>query len=271
MRALIDADMLLYECAAIAEYPKDEPIKSFEFVSSVYENKVAAIMKTVGADECSLYITGPNNFRNDIAVTAPYKGTRVTEKPFHYHNLKAYIMAKPNCIYVEGMEADDAMCIDQRYDQMANSGGVLSKNMSDTVICSRDKDLRMAYGYHYGWECGQQPEFRMTWVDEHSEGIVLAKNRKSIKGTGLPFFYSQLLTGDKVDNIPGLEGCGPVAAWNLLSGVQVDEMFEVVKLAYTVRYPDTWEAQLTEMAQLLHMVDTLDEDGKPVMWRMPDV
>lgn len=196
MKALIDADMLLYECSAVAEYPKDEPIKGFDFVSTVFENKVKDICEAVGAEECLLYITGPGNFREALAVTAPYKGTRKQEKPFHYANLKNYIKAKANCVFVEGMEADDAMAIEQRNDMkrfdLADPRGDSPRHYAKTIICSRDKDLRMVNGWHYGWECGRQPEFRKTWVDDHTSDIILSKDKKTVKGTGIKFFYSQL-------------------------------------------------------------------------------
>lgn len=39
-----------------------------------------------------------------------------------------------------------------------------------------------------------------------------------LKGTGLSFFYAQMMLGDKVDNYKGLEGKGPVFILNALGG-----------------------------------------------------
>lgn len=44
-----------------------------------------------------------------------------------------------------------------------------------------------------------------------------------IKGGGLKFFYSQLLTGDAVDNYPGLPGVGFSLAYNLLNDAKSEE------------------------------------------------
>tara|TARA_R110002020_G_scaffold287099_1_gene502568 strand:+ start:16361 stop:17167 length:807 start_codon:yes stop_codon:yes gene_type:complete len=256
MKSLIDADVLLYECASVAEYPKDEPMKGFDFVKEVFDNRVRDIMAAVEADSCTLYLTGDDNFRVKVAVTKPYKGNRKAEKPFHYHNLKAYIQSHEHCVTVDGMEADDQMSIDQT---------------DDTVICTRDKDLRMVPGWHYGWECGRQPEFKKTKVNDVGY-VQITPNKKDIKGTGLSFFYAQLLVGDKTDNIPGLEGCGPVAAWDALGtrSLTPAQMLDSVVHEYTALYGDRWKERLTEQAQLLWMVREVDDEGKPVMWEYDD-
>lgn len=278
MKALIDADVLLYECSSVAEYPKDEPVKSFDFVKEVFDNRVKTILHASGSEECTLFLTGEGNFREEIAVSKPYKGTRKEEKPIHYQNLKAYILSFPNAVLVTGMEADDAMSIEQSEDwrdcYKAVSGlEVEEKDASTlrTVICTRDKDLRMVPGWHYGWECGRQPEFRKRFIDELGY-LELSKNKKSLKGGGLKFFYSQLLTGDKVDNIPGILGLGPVFTHELLKDcLSEKELFETVKGQYEMFKPDGWEDYLIEQARLLWMVKEVDEEGNPVMWDIPDV
>jgi hypothetical protein len=267
MKPLIDADVLLYECSAVAEYPKDEPIKSFNFVEEVFLNRVREICLAVEAtEEPLLYITGKGNFREEVAVTKPYKGTRKEEKPFHYKNLLWYLRSLPNCIEVEGMEADDAMAIEQHRNHIICPVSGLT-DIKTTVICTRDKDLRMVSGWHYGWECGRQPEFMLQWVDEL--GKLELVNGK-IKGTGLRFFYSQLLTGDTVDNIPGLKGVGPVAAYEALKDCEDErELYEAVCRMYEEKLGDDYDCYLREQAHLLWMVRELDEDDNPVMWRAP--
>jgi len=77
--------------------------------------------------------------------------------------------------------------------------------------------------------------------------------------------------GDSVDNIPGLPRCGPKKVWTLLHDLATeDELWEAAKDAYTDVYGDTWEAELMEQAQLVWMCQEMNEDGSPVMWRMPD-
>jgi len=276
MKALIDADVLLYECSSVAE-PREakgteeaQPLKSFDFVKEVFDGRVADILKATQASSYTLYITGKGNFRFDIAVTQPYKD-RGTEKPYHYHNLMAYITGHENCRVIEGMEADDAMAIDQDLaGEDVGFGLELDPQKCDTVICTRDKDLRMVPGWHYGWECGNQPEYRMTFIDPVG-WIELSKDRKKIKGGGLKFFWSQMLTGDRVDNIPGLHGTGPVAAYDALNWCNTEEeMFMAVKALYEMSFPDNWREYMLEQGRLLWMVRELDEYGEPVMWEIPD-
>lgn len=201
------------------------------------------------------------NFRDKVAVKKEYKGGRKeSSKPYHFNNLTAYILNNYKCVFQEGLEADDLLCIEQckRIKEL------------DTIICTRDKDLRMCPGMHYGWACGKQPAFGPKLVDDIGE-IALVKNGKEVKGTGLKFFYSQLITGDKVDSIPGLPRGGPVLAYSTLSELTTEEeMFNAVLGLYEGRCGDTHREDMLEQAYLLWMVRELYEDGSPVMWRMYD-
>lgn len=253
MKALIDGDVLLYECSAVAEM--EDEIKVFDFVKEVFDTKVRDIVAAVEADSYTLYVTGKGNFRFDIAVTKPYKGNRKAEKPWHYDNLRAYVLALPEAVLVEGMEADDAMSIAQT---------------DDTVICTRDKDLRMVEGWHYGWQTGMQAGFQLQQVDGFGTLTLSDGKSKKIRGTGMMFFYSQLLTGDTVDNILGLKGCGPVKAYDLLHECKTEEeLFKVVQGAYEEKHGDEWRTHMLEMGRLLWMVRELDSEGEPVMWEIP--
>ena len=44
-----------------------------------------------------------------------------------------------------------------------------------------------------------------------------------LKGSGLRFFYSQLVTGDQVDNYPGIPGMGAKAAYEVLATCETEE------------------------------------------------
>jgi 5'-3' exonuclease len=139
----------------------------------------------------------------------------------------------------------------------------------ETVICTRDKDLRMVPGWQYGWECGAQREYGPVFVEHMGEIELLDKKPAKLVGTGLKFFYSQLLTGDSVDNIPGLPRCGPVAAFKALQDLDTEkEMFSVVREMYNEKGFD--DAYLLEQGQLLWMVQETTEEGKPVLWQFPN-
>lgn len=260
--------------------PLDPP--PFDYVAELLEGRIAEICRVVGATEAPiLYLTGSNNFREKVAKRAVYKGTRKElHKPWHYANLTAYMKGKYGAIVVEGMEADDAICIEQSRDieraRAYASGGEWGGCSPDwrehlgTIICTRDKDLRQCPGWHYGWELGNQPQFGPLLVDVIGK-IELVKNNKEVKGYGMKFFYSQLLTGDRVDNIPGLPKFGPKAAYEILHSLEsIEDMENAITRAYASVYPETWREEMKEQAQLLYMIRELDGEGNPKMWKFLD-
>lgn len=262
MQALLDTDILIYECSFAGQDRETGEIHSFDYVRDLFDEKVLSISAAVyGTETPLLFITGKRNFRNEIAKTKPYKGGRKEEKPFHYANLRAYASALPNCTVSDGLEADDLICIEQ-YSRL---------KQRDTIICTRDKDLRMCPGYHYGWEHAGQPEFFPQWVDEIGT-LTISQDRKKLKGTGSKFFYSQLITGDNVDNIPGLPKGGPALAWDTLHNCDnVSDMFRAVSLAYEKKLGEGYMEYLMEQANLLWMIRELDEEGRPVMFKIPEL
>ena len=143
-----------------------------------------------------LHLTGKGNFRNDIAVTAPYKGNRTgTAKPVHYHLLREYLVDSWSATVSQGIEADDMLAI--RATELGEA----------SVIVSLDKDLDQVPGWHYNFS--KKSLYHIDPVE------------------GLFRFYKQMLTGDRVDNIVGVRGIGEVKAEKLLAGKTEDQMWEV--------------------------------------------
>lgn len=234
------------------------------------DGRIEEICKAVGATEKPrLFLTGKDNFREKIAKKAIYKGNRdKLAKPWHYANIKAYLIGCYEAEVVDGMEADDMMCIIQSsgYGEIRILGN--EAIVVPTIICTRDKDLRQCPGWHYGWELANQPSFGPKFVEDPGE-ISISEDGKKISGWGIKFFYSQLITGDKVDNIPGLPGKGPRFAYALLANTQTrEEMEKAVVEAYRGFYGDVWKEEMLEQAQLLWMVRELDDAGLPVMFEL---
>ena len=259
MRALVDADILLYEVGHAAEVGwKSGDLPSFDYVLEILNQRLDRIVWGSGADNFTLFITEGKTFRYDLAKKKPYKGNRKSEKPYHFNNLKVYMRDVLDAEIVSYIEADDAMAIAQ----------IKSKNPEDTIIVSRDKDLKQVPGYFYSWEMGAQPEFGPELITKEGDGLSLSKKRDKIIGTGLPFFYSQVLTGDVSDNIPGLPGCGAVAAMNILGDASVDAMLSSICDEYRSHYGASWEEELLEQGRLCFMTRRLHIDGKPVLWEI---
>ena len=242
MIPLIDADILLYEIGFAAQQKTEEGLilKSVEEVNEMVDERIKEICAAVYATAPpKLFITGKGNFRHAVAKSREYKGNRKQIKPHYYSYLKAYLQAQWGAVVVDGMEADDALCIEQ------------TKRLAqkDTIICSRDKDLKQCPGYHYTWECGRQGSWGPKWVDE--PGMLVLRGPKKLTGTGL-------------------QGCGPIRAFNILDGATTEaEMYERVLEAYTNKYGEEAEERLYEQAQLAYMIRGVDDEGNPVFWDKP--
>jgi DNA polymerase-1 len=201
MKALVDADILVYRFGFASE---GDPA---EFALARLSEFLDNLSLSEGIDEVWGYLTGKDNFRNEVAVTVPYKGNRILAKPYHYQLLREYMERAWGFEVIEGMEADDAIGIE--------------------AYVSIDKDLNMIRGHHY------------NFVKEERYYVT---EEEAIRN-----FYLQILTGDKVDNIIGLAGIGPVKSKKLLVDCNNElEMYEAVLKAY-----DGDEARVLENARLL--------------------
>jgi len=285
MQPLIDGDILVYEIGATAQYTNEETgeiiPRPWDWVEEAIDYKLRDICKAVGATEKPLiYLTGDEwlwktkrrvrpslpsyepNFRIAMAVSKDYKGGRKVDKPLHYNNIRAYLVGVYDAHVSIGLEADDEMSIEQ----------TRRAELGDTIICTRDKDLRQVPGWHYGWECGKQGEFGPVQYDRLGT-IVLdrSKSAPKIVGGGFKFFCSQLFTGDPVDTIGGLAGYGPVKVDGLLSSLTTTrELVDRVRQEYESVHGEHWKEKLREQSNLLWMVRERDKDGKPVMFNPKD-
>lgn len=255
MHALIDADIMCYEMGSAVDrdgIPIDWPL-----VRSRVDMKINHILWMTEATSWSGYLTAQNktNFRFEVATIKGYKAHRAKkDKPYWYQDVYDYIAGMNNITVVEGQEADDAMSIYQ----WRNLTSVLETygpehitENTDTVICTRDKDLLMVPGWHYAWPSYSQEEREPFWISPIE---------------GLRNFYKQLLTGDAADNIPGLYGIGPSSNFlRKMDTVETElEMFAYVQELYEKYYGSYWKFFLLENGRLLWM---RRYDGE--MWEFP--
>ena len=253
--------MILHELGWSSQFKDketgEEIIFDFDMVQEMLDAKIDLICSEVEATEEPILFFSDSewlaekesrefipNFRYEVATIKPYKGTRKNPKPFHFYNILVYLMATRLYIIAEGgVEADDEMCM---WQELQRSKG------KDTIICSRDKDLRICEGWHYSWECGQQRSVgptktdRIGWLEEKSNGEVL--------GYGLKFFFYQMIVGDSADNIAGLPSRGDKFARQLLWDLETEEeMLEAVKNAYKEKLGKESKAYFMENMKLLWM------------------
>ena len=219
--AIIDADILVYRIGfATNEESEDLAIST---MAGFLEDLI--MFDLPYCETWTLHLTGKGNFRDEIAVTAPYKGNRDgVAKPNHYKLLRDYLAWSWDATIWEGMEADDAVAIEA------------TERGENAVIVSLDKDLNQVVGWHYNFV-----KRLLYYVDQDTANLN---------------FYKQFLTGDRVDNIVGVRGIGEKRATALLEGKTEVEMWEIIvdKLGYD---------RAIENGHLLYMLRHVGDSFKP--------
>lgn len=192
--AIIDADFFVYRIGFSCE---DEEQSLAEARLTEWFTDIVYFKLKV--DTFKAYITGKTNFRNEIAVTHPYKGNRKDfVKPKHYEALRSRLI-RMGAEVTDNEEADDAVAIESC--------------RSNSWIVHQDKDLDQLEGWHY------------NPIKEHKYYVTAFE--------GLKNFYRQMLTGDRIDHIVGLRGIGPVKADRLIKDCNTEiELYTAVCEAY---------------------------------------
>lgn len=162
------------------------------------DRMVREILHVTGSDTYEIYLSGEDNFR--YAIFPEYKANRKDAvKPRWLQACREYLAKEWNAKFAHGCEADDMMGLNQT---------------EDTIICSIDKDLLMVEGKHYNF-------VKNKWYTIEP-------------WEGLKRFYTQLITGDASDGIPGVRDLGPKKAALLLEGCETEQdMFDVCRQAYS--------------------------------------
>jgi hypothetical protein len=232
-RPLLDFDLIGFRSAATV--PPEEPVEY-----ALHNCKIACqniIDKFDRGLEYKGFLTGKDNYREALAVTKPYKGNRKDKpRPVYLKECREYLVYAWGAIVVDGIEADDALATEQ----------YAAKDKS-TCIVTNDKD--MLYGV---------PGFMYNYTkDQHFYTTLDSADH---------FFYTQLLTGDPVDNIQGVPGLGKAKAAKLLAGCKSNrDRYNVCLKEYNRVYPMNGPVVLEEMANLLY----IQRKGVTDRWQKP--
>jgi len=205
-----------------------------------------------------MYLSGPGNYRYQVATISPYKGDR-PPPPVHYQVLRDYLTERWNAVVVSGMEADDKVSIRCRE---------LAADCTPFVLATIDKDLDQVPGLHYGYK-----DKVFYVVDEWDAEWV---------------FWCQCISGDATDNIQGCHKVGVSKAnriltlalkafgdpmerreeWRAAAWDTVVMSFAVALVEYPERYPKgmTAEAAALETARLVWM-----QTYEGALWNPPGV
>lgn len=178
--------------------------------------------------EPSFFLSGPDNFRKKIYPL--YKANRVN-RPQYLHDARKYFMKYWGAVFSVGLEADDMLAM--------NYG-------EDSVLVVQDKDYYQLDG--------------ATLYDPFKDVVTKIDD-------GAFFFFRQMLTGDKSDNIPGLKNPAKshfkeppnftdVTATELLNSKQ--NFKEAVQQLYKDQFGDDWQSIYDRNAQLLFLKRSLN-------------
>ncbi|MEC8736804.1 MAG: T7 exonuclease [Planctomycetota bacterium] len=179
MSLLIDADYIVYKCAAAAEedydFGNDVIVVTSRF-SEAYEmvlRDLSHIANDLGVyDDSVLFFSSPSNFRKKISST--YKGSRTRKKPCGYRRIINKLTEDFPVVVYPDLEADDAL-------------GIYSTTHPGNIIVSPDKDLRQIPGDLYNLRDPVeeiQPDDALRW------------------------FYIQTMAGDMTDGYSGIPTVG---------------------------------------------------------------
>ena len=237
---LIDGDILLYRCGFACQkrthtvYVEDTPTIEFDSIKEAnahsediegsyvessmtvepIENALQAVKTCLNSIYEKLFnthsiiiLSGEGNFRREL--DPEYKANRKEEdRPYYYNEIKDYMYVR-GALMVGGAEADDLLSLLQD---------------DTTIIVSIDKDMLQVEGLHYNFVKDE-----LVHIDKYG---------------ALYNFYTQLLVGDRVDNIIGVPGIGPKKADKILMDTNVKDIQEYENLlwakvqdAYLQAYP----------------------------------
>lgn len=251
MKAIIDADIIIYEAASICEtsipwpYGDDGDVLWTRHAHkdeawARLNDSINVLAEKAGADEIVLCVTDRVNFRYDFY--GDYKSNRKSGvKPMLVPVLRDMIAEDPRGMRRPGLEGDDIMGILQT---MPGAG--------ETICITIDKDLKTIPGRHFNFR-----------ADQFFEVTEAGANQ---------FHLQQTLMGDATDGYPGCKGIGPKKAENLLPD-PVDTA-DIPKVWHDVILPAYEKAGLKEefalsqarVARILRACDYDPVNQKVIPW-----
>jgi len=220
--ALLDSDILCYRVGFAAN--EETESGALSTMALLLEDLI--LYDLLDTDGYELFLTGKTNFRNDIAVTAPYKGNRKDKaKPVHLQLLRDYLVTAWGAKMSVDQEADDDIAT--RATELGD----------EALIVSIDKDFLQVPTWHYNF---------------------VKKEKKYVTPEeGLRFFYKQILMGDSADNIKGIYRVGPKTADKMMENLVTEQEL------YQCCVEGLGEERVLENARLLWLRRTANEMWQP--------
>lgn len=289
MKALVDADSLIFKCGFAVEHKKyklfqkgleehgcieaynykrdipkdrlldeevslvvDTEIEPLENCLHLVRQSLESILENTKATSYQVYIKGKGNFREEISKTRVYKGNRdVTHRPKYEAQIREYLIKYWGAEVVDGMEVDDKVCIEQSHDLAQFSyEEKCGDNYTECWAGTIICTIDKDLDQVPGWHYSYATNEKY-WVEPEA---------------ALTYFYVQLLSGDASDNIEGLPKVGVKTAIKLLENTNLTDKDLYTKCleVYQERLGESKGKQrLVEMASLLYLKRSIDDQWKP--------
>jgi DNA polymerase-1 len=250
---LIDADVLIYECASSNEVATDwgDGYWTWHCDENAVKEAVLAslyrLQNEFGADRYTLCLTDSDgNFRKRILPS--YKGNRSNvKKPLVLRSIKQWLIDELNAYLRPGLEGDDCL-------------GILStmkhKDKDERIIVSIDKDMKTIPGLY---SRGTKADIRR--ISEYEADY---------------WHMFQTLTGDSTDGYSGCPGIGPVKAEKILEttapeyagDAYVPYLWSQVVAAYEAKGLTEDDALIqARVARILRASDYDFKKKEPILWQ----
>lgn len=222
MKLLIDMDIIARKaaCSADSKSGGDTGLERACYNARSMMITIFTAMET--ANHIGYLGTRGDRTQHRYKLYPEYKSNRKKiEYPKYLDGVRDYLVSEFNVEVVKGIEADDALSIEQHnnleYDPHDYAGRVID---SKTIICTIDKDLMIVPGWHYHLD--KKTRVLQTELE------------------GLKCFYKQIITGDASDGIPRVMPKVIVTKWLKqldLSKTEL-EMLDIVRDCYYTIYKD---------------------------------
>lgn len=305
--ACIDGDLWTYDIPFAAEPRGREPL-GFSFVRGCIETRIDEILAATQADGFSFFLTGRGNFRDQVATRVAYKSNRKQPKPYHFANVRHYLIGQYQARVANGWEADDELStvlsgksLPNRDTSSTDLGSTGDSSSVGAYIAegarsdsdgyaesspSRTEQRLLVPEYKPEYVCvsrdkdlrqvpGLHYGYRCGLQGEQPLTLVdelgsleLQPSGNKLKGDGLKFFYAQTLMGDPTDAIPGCPKFGAQRTYELLVGASTEEEMFYLVLGAYAQHFEDPRQAMLEQGRLAWMTREF-KDNKPVLWELP--
>lgn len=215
-------DIHLYE---IQDQQEAEPLSH---AIKLLKSQVESTLDCIWPDSVVYMLSGPNNFRNNLPLPSPYKGTRSPIRPLLLKELRRYAKKQFNAVQSDMEECDD-MQVWMGYEELAKG--------NKPILIASDKDAKAYSGLFLfnpdkpGDGINEIPKLGSIWID--------GKNK--VRANGMMQYGLQMCIGDIVDSYRPTEICGvkfgEKSAYKLLKDCTTEqEILNLVKKQYQLWY-----------------------------------